>query len=248
MSVVLVGYLSVDYGNTIITQHALRVSKYWNLTIYGRRKCRKVWVYWVGNIHFSRLLCILRQPPSSEQKTARRLCCTFGGSVESYKVVYKKKTIDSWEGALYLLWGIQLDQSDYCSGPCGGTPPAELQRSLTHFLLIVVRGLVGSRHWSMVLGKKVFCRMLSSWMDCCRWGCECAGLFSWILRGSVLTRCGWGPGETCRRCWGVLAFSTFLVLASAVVVAWCPRMLIFCSLVLPTLLPALMLLAMKRSQ
>ena len=37
---------------------------------------------------------------------------------------------------------------------------------------------------------------------------------------------------------GVLAFAAFLELANAVVVAWCPRTLIFCSFVLPTLLPA----------
>ena len=28
-----------------------------------------------------------RQPPSTEQKTAQRLCCTFGGPAEAYKVV-----------------------------------------------------------------------------------------------------------------------------------------------------------------
>ena len=36
------------------------------------------------------LLCV-RQPPSNEQKTARRFCSTLGGSAESYKVVYNKK-------------------------------------------------------------------------------------------------------------------------------------------------------------
>ena len=32
------------------------------------------------------LLFCVRLPPSNEQKTAQRLCCTFGGSAESYKV------------------------------------------------------------------------------------------------------------------------------------------------------------------
>ena len=31
------------------------------------------------------------QPPCNEQKATQRLCCTFGGSAESYKVVLKKK-------------------------------------------------------------------------------------------------------------------------------------------------------------
>ena len=35
-----------------------------------------------------------RQPPSDGQKTARRLCCTFGGSAESYKIVYHKKKLN----------------------------------------------------------------------------------------------------------------------------------------------------------
>ena len=35
---------------------------------------------------FFLFLCA-RQPPSDEQKTARRFCCTFAGSAESYKVV-----------------------------------------------------------------------------------------------------------------------------------------------------------------
>ena len=55
--------------------------------------------------------------------------------------------------------------------------PAQLQPSLTHFLLILVRGLVGSRHWSMVLGKKVYCL-------CCSAGWNVVGEVVSVLGGS----------------------------------------------------------------
>ena len=38
------------------------------------------------NEYYILLLCV-RQPHSNEQKTARRFCCTFGGSAKSYKLV-----------------------------------------------------------------------------------------------------------------------------------------------------------------
>ena len=58
--------------------------------------------------------------------------------------------------------------------------------------------------------------MLPSGMGHRRWGCECAGWFSWggrIVRGSVLIRCGWDNGGTYsyRRWWSMFSFSAFLL-------------------------------------
>ena len=95
--------------------------------------------------------------------------------------------------------------------------------------------------------------MLSSGIECCKWGCGCTRWFSMggrILKGSVLM--------CMRPCWtwwwGMLAFAAFLELVSAIVVAWYPCILIFCSFVLPilptlwTFSSALMLLAVNGSQ